>query len=194
MDSPSLVLASRSPRRARLLEEAGIPFRRGPFPDIDETLSTGLAPPDAAREVAERKALAVARLVSGETVLAADTVVHLGAEVLLKPRDAEDARRMLARLSGRAHEVATGVAVVRARSLESGVAVARVVFRDIGPEEIQAYVASGEPMDKAGAYGIQGGAAAFVRALEGQRDTVIGLPLDLVRHLLGLAGREGLGL
>jgi len=204
-----LLLASRSPRRTRILEAAGIPFRLGPAPDVDESLPPGLAPAAAARALAERKARAVVGRVPGELVLCADTLVVLpggdlpgddlpgddlqGGEVLGKPRDAADAVRMLTRLSGRTHEVATGVAVARDARLESGVDVARVTFRSLGSAEIEAYVRTGEPLDKAGAYAIQGGARAFVARLEGAQDTVIGLPVALVGDLLRRMRQAGLG-
>jgi septum formation protein len=181
---PELVLASRSPQRRHLLEEAGIGFRRGPFPDIEEELRADLEPAAAVRLLAEQKARAVMPRVPSAVVLAADTVIVLEGEVLGKPRDAADAGRMLRRLSGRAHEVATGVAVGQGERLESGVDVSRVAFRVLTEGEIEAYVGTGEPLDKAGSYAIQGGAAAFVDRLEGEVDTVIGLPIGLVRTLL----------
>ncbi|MHC5011656.1 MAG: Maf family protein [Planctomycetota bacterium] len=179
-----LVLASRSPRRRALLDAAGIPFEQGPHPDVDEAIPAGLSPPDAARRLAERKAAAVARRLPRRRVLAADTLVFLGDTAFGKPRDAAQARRTLRRLSGGRHAVATGVAVAEGDALASGVAVTEVVFRPLSGEEIDAYVATGEPMDKAGAYAIQGGAAAFVEAVEGDEDTVIGLSVRLVRRLL----------
>lgn len=192
--SPELVLASRSPRRARILEAVGIPFRLGPVPDVDETLPPRLAPPAAARALAERKVRAVGDRVGSGLVLCADTLVYLGDdEVLGKPRDAGEAARMLASLSGRTHEVATGLALARGARLESGVDVARVTFRVLDPVEIEAYVRGGEPLDKAGAYAIQGGAAAFVERLEGASDTVVGLPVTLLRHLLRRFGTAGPG-
>lgn len=180
-----LLLASRSPRRRSLLEAAGIPFRVGPAPDVDESLPPGLAPAAAVRALAERKALAVRARAAGELVLTADTLVYLSAaEVLGKPTDPADAVRMLTRLSGRTHAVATGVALADARRLESDVDVTQVTFRHLEPSEIEAYVRGGEPLDKAGSYGIQGGARSFVAHVEGAQDTVIGLPIALVRTLL----------
>ena len=179
-----IVLASRSPRRAQLLRAAGIPFDLGPFPDVDERIPADLAPPEAARRLAERKARAVMPRVPGRTVLAADTLVFLPEEVLTKPRDGADAQRMLGCLSGRTHAVATGVAVGRGGALRSAVEVTQVAFRILDASEIAAYVETGEPLDKAGAYGIQGGAAAFVAHVEGGLDTVIGLPVALALRLL----------
>jgi septum formation protein len=190
-----LLLASRSPRRAALLREAGIPFEQGAVPDVDESLPPArpgrVLPPDGAVEqVALRKAAAAAIRAPDRLLLAADTLVFLDAEVLGKPRDAEEARRMLTALSGRAHLVATGVAVTGlapdgVRRTLSGAASTRVVFRRLSEAEVEAYVAGGEPLGKAGAYALQGTARSFVERLEGREDTVIGLPVDLVRRLLG---------
>ncbi len=185
MPAARLVLASRSPRRQALLDEAGIAYDVGPYPDVDETWPEGAAPDEGARLLAERKARAVAPRVPTRLVLCADTVVAVDCEVLGKPRDRTEARAMLARLSGRRHQVATGVALALGDRVESAVATTSVTFRSLSAPEIDAYVATGEPLDKAGAYGIQGGAAAFVTQIEGPIDTVIGLPLDLVRVLLG---------
>jgi septum formation protein len=121
---------------------------------------------------------------SDHPVLAADTIVVLDGDVLGKPAGPDEAAQMLGRLSGRTHEVVTGVAVKDRRGLRSGHAKARVSFRSLHPGEVRAYVASGEPLDKAGAYGFQGAAAAFVTRLEGDPDTVIGLPVQLARRLL----------
>jgi septum formation protein len=189
-----MLLASASPRRAALLVAAGIPFDVADFPPLDETPPRGpagepLAAPEVARRLALRKVRAAALRAPHRLVLAADTLVFLPDEVLGKPRDASDAERILVRLSGREHRVATGVALrapgapPEAREV-SGVAIARVRFRRLEPAEIRAYVAGGEPLDKAGAYAIQGDGAAFVEALDGDRDTVIGLPMALVRALL----------
>ena len=187
-------MASRSPRRVRILEEAGIPFRLGPAPDVDESLPPGLAPAAAARALAERKAEAVVARVAGSVVLCADTLVYLSDdEILGKPSGEADAIRMLTRLSGRTHSVATGVALAAGARRVSDVAVARVTFRDLGSAEIGAYVRTGESLDKAGAYAIQGGARGFVDRLEGATDTVIGLPLALLEGLLERLGAEGLG-
>ena len=194
-----LLLASRSPRRRRILEAAGIPYRLGPVPDVDESLPPGLAPAAAARAMAVRKARAVVARGGGgllhgagplapgadTLVLCADTLVYLAdGEVLGKPADAAEAVRMLTRLGGRTHSVATGVAVAQGEQLESGVDVTRVTFRALAQAEIEAYVQTGEGLDKAGAYAIQGGARPFVERLEGAADTVIGLPIALVKDLL----------
>jgi septum formation protein len=191
-----LLLASRSPRRAALLQAAGIPFEVADLPPVDERLPHGpggsaLEPEEAVRRLAERKARAAARAAPDRLVLAADTLVFLDGRPLGKPGSDGEARAMLRALSGESHEVATGVAVVRPGPgpvqgrLRSGTRVARVRFRRLTEAEIEAYVATGETRDKAGAYAIQGGAAAFVASLEGEADTVVGLPIGLVRSLLG---------
>jgi septum formation protein len=181
-----LVLASSSPRRARLLEEAGYPFETRAS-RADEAISPASSPAGAAVELAVRKALAIGD--AGDAfVLAADTLLDLDGAPLGKPRGAEDARRILRLLSGRGHRVVTGVCLRRAESIRTGLAETRVTFRALEDDEIDAYVATGEPLDKAGAYAIQGGAAAFVERLDGPLDNVVGLPMGLVRALLSEAG------
>jgi MAF protein len=130
-------------------------------------------------------------VVSDRPVVAADTVVVLDGDVLGKPATPDEAAAMLRRLSGRTHDVVTGVAVKDRHGVRSGHSTARVSFRSLRPAEVRAYVASGEPMDKAGGYGLQGQAAKFVSRVEGERDTVIGLPVELVRALLAGAGSGG---
>jgi septum formation protein len=139
------------------------------------------------RAIARRKADAVASRVARGTILGADTVIDLDGELLGKPADADDARRMLARLSGRTHEVHTGVALVHRPSglVAEDVATSSVTFRPLAPAEIEASIESGEPFGKAGGYAIQGGAARFVARLDGELDNVVGLPLSLVRELVG---------
>ena len=181
MAQDAVILASLSPRRRDLLRAAGIPFEVCPT-EVDET--TDLPAKEAVAALARRKALASAREHPGRTILAADTLVTLDGESLGKPADADEARRMLRTLSGRAHEVVTGVCARKDGREVWGTRTTRVVFRDLSGEEIDRYVASGEPMDKAGAYAIQGGAAAFVERYEGEYDNVIGLPVSLARELL----------
>src|SRR6266700_622280 len=171
-----LVLASGSPRRAALLRAAGHDFDVRPS-GADEWPYGGGDPAAYAEALARAKVAAV----EGDLVLGADTIVVLDGAVLGKPGVPADAAAMLRRLSGRTHEVVTGVAVRRDGRLRGGHARAAVTFRPLTDEDIAAYVAGGEPMDKAGAYAYQGGAAAFVVALEGDADTVIGLPMRLVR-------------
>jgi septum formation protein len=182
------LLCSGSPRRAALLVEAGVPFERGETPDVDETPPFGLAAADVPEALAARKARAAARRHPGRAVVAADTVVVLGGDLLGKPAGVEEAKAMLRRLSGRAHRVVTAVAVARDARLLLGRDTATVVFRPLAPAEIDAYVATGEPLDKAGAYAIQGGAAGFVARREGAVDTVVGLPVSLMRRLLAELG------
>jgi septum formation protein len=201
-----LLLASGSPRRAALLTAAGVDFERGAAPAVDETPPAGVAPEDVPVELAVRKALVAARAAPGRTVLAADTVVVHDDRVLGKPADDADARRMLARLSGRRHRVVTAVAVARDGLLAYGKEAATVTFRPLSEAEIDAYVRTGEPLDKAGAYAIQGGAAGFVSSREGSFDTVVGLPVALALSLAarldrtldvaagGADGRKGGGL
>jgi septum formation protein len=185
-----LVLASRSPRRRTLLAEAGIHFELHDYPEIDETPRADLtAPCDIVRELAERKARAAALRTPHVVVLAADTLVFLEQEILGKPGDQAEAIAMLRSLSGRSHEVATGVAIAGPDDeagvrLISGAERTLVWFRELSDTEIRTYVESGEPLDKAGAYAIQAGARDFVASIEGAEDTVIGLPVHLVQRLL----------
>lgn len=187
-DLPRLVLASSSPRRRELLAELGLPFEVRPS-DADETPRPGEGPEALVLRLARAKAARVAR--PGELVLGADTVVAIDGEILGKPIDGADATRMLRALSGRPHEVWTGVALHRTTgttaSEPTALAYARrtlVTFRELSESELTAYVASGEPRDRAGAYAIQGGAAGFVERMEGDWDNVVGLPLAAVRDLL----------
>ncbi len=181
-----LILASASPRRRDLLDQAGIPYEVCPA-QADESCS--LPAKEAVAELSLRKALAALRARPGRYILAADTLVTLDGEVLGKPKDEEDACRMLRELSGRTHQVCTGVTVVHpeGRCL-TGVDVSDVIFAPMTEAEIREYVASGEPMDKAGAYAVQGRAALWIRRLEGSPSCVTGLPLRLVRVLLEQAG------
>lgn len=165
-----------------LLRQAGLDFVIRP-PHVDETPMPGLAPVMLAETLAVVKARAVSAD-ADEVVLAADTVGELDGALLVKPVDAADARRMLRAMSGRTHAVHTGVAVRRGDSVRSNVETTHVAFRALAPEEIDAYVSTGEPLDKAGAYAIQGGAADFVARVDGPLDNVVGLPMGLVRALL----------
>jgi septum formation protein len=180
-----LVLASQSPRRAEILRQAGIPFvvRLAP---VDETPLPAEAPEDYVRRLAEAKARAVPAD-PDEIVLGADTTVVVDHRILAKPDDAADARRMLALLSGRRHEVMTGICLRRGEEQISDHAVTAVWFAPMSAEEIDEYVASGEPMDKAGAYAVQGAASKFIPRIEGCYYNVMGLPVALVyRHYLKL--------
>jgi nucleoside triphosphate pyrophosphatase len=183
-----LILASTSPRRRELLGLAGVEF---------EVIESGVA--EVRREsesadgyalrMARAKALAVSASVPDRLALAADTVVELDGQILEKPDNAAEARRMLKALSGRTHVVVTAFAIARNGSLlESAPVISRVTFRALDDHEIDAYIASGEPFDKAGAYGIQGRGADFIAHVEGPRDNVMGLPM---REVLEALGRHG---
>ncbi len=184
-----LLLASASPRRREILAAMGLRFSVK-VPTVDETLPCALSPENAVLFLARKKALAAAELASlGECVIASDTSVAIDGEILGKPKDVPDAEGMLTHLSGRMHTVHTGVAVLKkteggAVTLLSGHTESRVFFRTLTKEEIFAYIATGEPMDKAGAYGVQGLGAALVERVEGEMDNVMGLPSLLVDRLL----------
>ena len=173
-----LVLASQSPRRAEILRTAGIPFTVRAA-EVDESPLDGELPVVYVRRLAEVKASAV-DAAPGEVVLAADTTVVAAGEILAKPADAADARRMLELLSGRRHEVLTGICIRRGEDLIRDHASTAVWFAPLTADEIDAYVASGEPVDKAGAYAIQGLASKFVERIEGCYFNVMGLPVALV--------------
>ena len=185
-----LVLASRSPRRADLLSRAGYRFEVAPA-DVDERRRAGETPRALVRRLACEKAAAVAPRHPGSIVLGADTVVVVDGAVLGKPDGAAGAADMLRRLSGRAHEVLTGVALRAAHRRRGGVQSTHVVFRAQSADEIAWYVASGEPADKAGGYAIQGRASRFVTRIEGSWTNVVGLPVELVDGLLDALGAEG---
>ena len=189
--APSLlVLASASPRRQELLRNAGISFVVQAA-DIDETPLADEKAEQCARRLAREKALAVARVRAQDRVLGADTIVVVDGAILGKPRDAADAARMLRLLSGRTHDVITGVCVVEGAS-EVNVAseTTRVTVNELSEAEIQAYVASGEPMDKAGAYAIQGMASRWIPRIEGDYSNVVGLPVALVYKMLRNGARS----
>ncbi len=213
-DGPLLVLASSSPRRRELLGRFGLPFVVRPA-DVDETVHPGESASDLVRRLAVAKAEAA--LAGADepdvVVLAADTVVVIDDEILGKPVDRTEAAEMLARLSGRTHEVLTGMAVARrsdadpapspapgaatvvpgpAQSMVVEVEATEVTFVDLDPVDIAWYVATGEPLDKAGAYGIQGQGGIFVSSIRGNYDTVVGLPLVTVRTLLTDVGIDPL--
>jgi septum formation protein len=182
----SLILASASPRRARILATLGLSFRVAPA-DLDESLRPREKPEAAVRRLARAKALAPRRA-AGECVLAADTMVVLGSTILNKPVDPADAERMLRRLSGRSHTVMTGVAVAWGDKVTTVVDRTEVRFRRMDASEIKRYVRSGEPMDKAGAYHIDGAGAAFIESIEGSPSNVAGLSVTSARRLLKRAG------
>ncbi|HEU4594012.1 MAG TPA: Maf family protein [Pyrinomonadaceae bacterium] len=186
-----LVLASGSPRRSEILRAVGWPFE-ATVPDVDETPRAGEAADVYVRRLALEKAGAVASARLFGLVLGADTVVVVDGEILGKPRDARDASRMLRQLAARTHEVLTGVALVRAETGRSvsGVARTRVRFAELSGEEIERYVETGEPLDKAGAYAVQGRAAPFIESIEGEYWNVVGLPIRLVYELARGFGKD----
>jgi septum formation protein len=182
-----VILASSSPRRRELLEMIGVAHEVIPA-HIDETYRPGEPPAAHAERLARQKGERIAAGALEAVVISADTVVVIDGEVLGKPSDAEDAVRMLQRLSGRTHTVHTGVAVARRGCMESAVETVAVTFRTLSAEEIAAYVATGEPMDKAGAYGIQGYGALLVERIEGDFFAVMGLSLVRLFALLRRLG------
>jgi septum formation protein len=179
-----LVLASSSPRRSEILKAVGWPFETHPA-GVDETRLAGEPAEEFVRRLAREKAEAVARTRLFGLVLGADTTVVVDGEILEKPRDADDARRMLRLLSGRWHEVLTGVALVRAETGRAAVGVerTRVRFAETSEEELGWHVETGDVLDKAGAYAIQGRAALFIEAIDGDYWNVVGLPVRLVYEL-----------
>ena len=179
----TLTLASGSPRRRQLLEMLGIPVRVVPsnIPEVRRPVET---PMDYVERLAREKALSV----PGNLVLGADTTVVVRDEVLEKPIDAADALRMLRKLQGRTHQVVTSVALVADETVHQATDVTNVTFRRVDESFLESYVMTGEPMDKAGAYGIQGYGAALVERIEGDFFSVMGLPLRLVLELLEQAG------
>jgi septum formation protein len=209
---PELILASSSPRRQELLREIGIPFQVHAA-NINEDQLAHEAPIEYALRLAREKAQAVAALYPQSYVLGADTIVVLNGEVLGKPMDHADAARMLRLLSGREHEVTTAVSLISPNTFspsavppsfvapntargtvaqgtlaETRASTTKVFFREIPEAEIQQYVAGGEPMDKAGAYAIQGGASRWTDRIEGEFSNVVGLPLSLVTEMLKTTG------
>ena len=186
MGRPEILLASQSPRRRELLERMGLSFRVL-APSIDERMDRALEPHRLVETISAEKARAVRALAGeGPVIIAADTVVALDGALLGKPRDREDAVRMLTALQGRRHQVYTGFTVLRGSREITRSEETQVVFRPLTPQEIERYVDTGEPMDKAGAYGIQGYGALLVEGIRGDYFNVMGLPVCA----LGLALRE----
>ena len=185
-----IVLASGSPRRRELMAREGFEFDVLTS-DCDESYDAKMAPVDVAPYLAGKKAHAVAATLQGDAsnavVIGADTIVALGSQIYGKPADADDACRMLRELSGKTHQVITGVCVIAPQGEQSFADITDVTFRELSDEEISAYVAGGEPMDKAGAYGIQGDGGALVDYIDGDFDNVVGLPVKrLARMLLSI--------
>jgi septum formation protein len=183
-----LVLASNSPRRKELLTAAGIPYIIR-APNIAEELRPDERPLNYVRRLAEEKAFAIP-IAPGEIVLAADTIVVLQEHILEKPRDPADALRMLRLLSGHEHQVITGICLRTADTKVIDVAITKVRFLPLTEQELAEYVASGEPMDKAGAYAIQGRASKFIDRIEGCYFNVVGLPISLVYYHLKKLTRQ----
>ena len=183
-----LILASQSPRRKELLGLFHIPFSVR-VANVDETMDARKSPYDEVARLSREKALAVNPGAS-EVVVAADTVVGLDGRVLGKPSSAREAREMLSMLSGKVHQVMTGLTVVCGSQIQTVTEVTDVHFRPLSSREIDAYVETSESMDKAGAYAIQGGAAVFVERIEGDYYNVVGLPVCRLRQLLAAAAPQ----
>lgn len=183
-----VILASGSPRRHQLLKHI-VPEFEVIVSDIEEVLNSGIRDiGEQISELAEQKARAVANLHPASLVLGADTIVYLNGEILGKPKDSNDAIHILQKLSNQWHQVITGVAVLSQENNQYSVyrdhAITRVKMRELSNSELQTYVATGEPLDKAGAYAIQGGAQDFVTEIDGSYENIVGLPLELTRSLL----------
>ncbi len=187
MADPALVLASGSPRRREMLSGLGLDFRVDPA-DVDESAADGESPIAYVRRIASSKATTVAARHPSAVVLAADTTIDLDGEILAKPVDADEAVTMLSALSGRSHLAHTAVALAHGGLLEVFDVSTTVQMRPIGESEIAWYVGTGEPLDKAGAYAIQGRAAAFVSAVAGSVSNIVGLPLAETVSALRAAG------
>lgn len=177
----NLILASASPRRRELMQLFGLPFTVGAA-DIDETMNPSLPPEQEVARVSRLKAEALAA--PDSVVVAADTIVVLDGKVLGKPKTETQAIEMLTALSGRSHRVMTGCTVLMGGRAETFTEITSIHFRELSRQEIENYVATGEPMDKAGAYGIQGGAALFCRGMEGDYYNVMGLPVCRLHQVL----------
>lgn len=189
-----IILASKSPRRRELLNQIGIEDFKVTAPNVDESVEPGLPPAKIVEQLSLRKAqAAVNRAGPNDLIIAADTVVALDGKILGKPRDEEDAFAMLSALSGREHHVYTGVTVLRGGEAVTQHEETAVAFRDLTPEEIRAYIATGEPMDKAGAYGIQGLGALLVSGIRGDYCNVVGLPVFRLGGMLAGLGVDLLG-
>ena len=189
----AIILGSQSPRRRELLEKLDLPFTILTA-DIDETVRPELTPAQAVADISARKAAAILRQASeDDLVITADTIVVLDGQIMGKPHSPEEAEQMLSSLSGRTHQVYTAVTLPSHARQKTEVACTQVTFRPLDPKEIRAYIASGEPMDKAGAYGIQGRGAVLVSHLEGDYFNVMGLPLCTLCRMLRSFGVKVLG-
>jgi septum formation protein len=180
---PKIILASGSPRRAEILASVGWEFTKT-VPNIDESEHSGEAPEDYVQRLARTKAEAVAAGNPRSVVLGADTTVVIHGQIIGKPADSDDARRMIRLLSGNWHEVLTGVAVAQNGSTRVGIQRTRVKFVEMTGDEIEFLVQKGDPLDKAGAYAVQAQAALFIEEIEGDYWNVVGLPISLVYRLI----------
>ena len=174
-----LILASQSPRRKELLGKCGIPFETDPA-DIDESFNHDNHIDDEIRRLSMRKAQEGLRKHPDAVIIGSDTVVAVGGKVLGKPQNEKEAEDMLYMLSGKTHQVITGLCIMSSRRTFSDVSVAEVTFAELSRKEIEDYIASGEPMDKAGAYAIQGLAGRFITGISGDYYSIVGLPLNMV--------------
>ena len=189
LNDMSIILASASPRRRELLEMLGVKDMKIIPARGEEHVPAGASPAESVIAISGGKAREVSeQCAPGDVIIAADTVVCLDGEILGKPHDTEDAKNMLRRLSGREHEVYTGVTVVKDGLVFQDAECTKVRFRALSPYEIDAYVATGEPMDKAGAYGAQGIASLFVEGITGDFFNVMGLPLCRLGRMLNDVG------
>jgi septum formation protein len=186
IELPKLVLASGSPRRAEIMRSVGWEFEKD-VPDIDESERHGESPEDYVQRLAREKAQVIAAKHPDAIVLAADTTVVINDEIIGKPVDTADARRMIAMLSGNWHEVLTGVAIVNNGESSVGMQRTRVKFTPLTDNEIDFLVAKGDPLDKAGAYAVQAQAALFIEAIDGDYWNVVGLPVSLVYRMIAEA-------
>ena len=177
-----LILASKSPRRKELLKQIGIPFVVV-VSDAEEVSGNSWTPAALVVENAKRKARAVAEKYPDSPVLGADTVVSLEGKIFGKPKDKDEARKMLTALSGKMHEVTTGLALINRNEIRTTSVTTKVFFDTMTKADIDAYIATDEPMDKAGAYAIQGKAARFIEKIEGSYSNVVGLPLNALIQL-----------
>jgi septum formation protein len=190
MTKNKLILASKSPRRLELLKQVTNQFLVVPS-SVEEKLDYGLRPEENARLLARAKAEDVARSYPESWVIGADTLVTLHQEILGKPLDAPDAQRMLRQLSGKEHRVATGICIVSPGKTLDKAVTSKVRFKSLTDEEIFNYVKTGEPMDKAGAYAIQGKGNFMIREFSGSKTNIIGLPIDELKLLLKKTGYQG---
>ena len=189
----AIILASKSPRRQELLRLLGLSYTVM-TEDVDERMDPSIPPEHEVARVSALKAAAVLPLVDPEdVVICADTIVVLGGDVLGKPKSETEARAMLERLSGKTHRVLTAVTVCKGDARQSGVEQTKVTFRKLSAKEIDAYIETGEPMDKAGAYGIQGYGSCFVSGIRGDYFNVMGLPLCRLTSMLRSVGVPILG-